>query len=110
MIWPLTTLTSEILTGAMLVLGFLAFFLGVKVGQIVEAAWWEKKLQKALTSTPEPPPSRQMLVVRERGEPLGERRELGDGPLRPGRLLRRPRLSGGKPGLQRSQCALRGAR
>jgi hypothetical protein len=30
-----------------------------------------------------------------------ERRERGESPLRPGSLLRRPRLTGGKPGLQR---------
>ena len=67
--------------------GFATFSVGMKVGQIVEAAWWKGKLQEALTSPREPPPSRQMSLVRK---PLGERRELDDGPLRPGSLLRRP--------------------
>jgi hypothetical protein len=97
MIWPLTTLTSEVLTGAMLVLGFAVFSLGVKVGQIVEAAWWKGKLQ-ALTSTREPP--KPTTPFRDRTDPLGDRRERADS--RPGSLLRRPRLSGGKPGLQRA--------
>jgi hypothetical protein len=61
----------------------------MKVGQIVEAAWWKGKLQEALTSTREPP---QMSPVRER-------RELDDGPLRPGSLRAAHRLSGCKPGL-----------
>jgi hypothetical protein len=64
-------------------LGFAAFSVGMKVGQIAEAAWWKGKLQEALTSTREPPPPRQMSLVRER-------QELGESPLRPGSLLRRP--------------------
>jgi hypothetical protein len=48
--------------------GFATFSVGVKVGQIVEAAWWKGKLQEALTSTREPPPSRQMSLVRQRRE------------------------------------------
>ena len=100
MIWPLTTLTSEILTGAMLVLGFAVFSLGVKVGQIVEAAWWKGKLQNALTSTREPP--KPTTLFRDRSEPLGDRRERADS--RNGSLLRRPRLSGGNPGLQRAHA------
>jgi len=80
-------LTSEASTWAMLMLGvggfgFAAFSMGMKVGQIVEAAWWKGKLQEALTSTREPPPSRQMSLVRER-------RELGENPLRRDSLLRR---------------------
>jgi hypothetical protein len=59
--------------------GFAAFSMGMKVGQIVEAAWWKGKLQEALTSTREPPPSRQMSLVRE----------LGENPLRRDSLLRR---------------------
>jgi hypothetical protein len=76
--------------------GFATFSMGMKVGQIVEAAWWKGKLQEARTSTREPRPSppRQMSLVRERGE-------RGESPLGPGSLLRRPRLSGGQPGLQR---------
>ena len=74
--------------------GFATFSVGMKVGQIVEAAWWKGKLQEALTSTREPPPSRHMSLVRER-------RERGESPLRPGSLLCRPRLSGGQSGLQR---------
>ena len=35
-------------------LGFAAFSVGMKVGQIAEAAWWKGKLQEALTSTREP--------------------------------------------------------
>jgi hypothetical protein len=72
--------------------GFATFSVGMKVGQIVEAAWWKGKLQEALTSTREPQPSRQMSLVRER-------RERGESPLRLGSLLRRHRLSGCKPGL-----------
>ena len=80
-------LTSEASTWAMLMLGvggfgFAAFSMGMKVGQIVEAAWWKGKLQEALTSTREPPPSRQMSLVRERPE-------LGENPLRRDSLLRR---------------------
>ena len=85
-------LTSDASNLAMLMLafggfGFATFSVGMKVGQIVEAAWWKGKLQEALTSTSEPPPSRQMSLVRE---PLGERRERSESPLRPGSLLRRP--------------------
>jgi hypothetical protein len=81
-------MTYEASNLAMLMLGFggvgfATFLVGMKVGQIVEAAWWKGKLQEALTSTREPPPSRQMLLVRER-------RERGESPLRPGSLLRRP--------------------
>jgi hypothetical protein len=77
-------LTSEASTWAMLMLGvggfgFAAFSMGMKVGQIAEAAWWKGKLQEALTSTREPPPSRQMSLVRE----------LGENPLRRDSLLRR---------------------
>ena len=43
--------------------GFATFSVGMKVGQIVEAAWWKGKLQEALTSTREPPPSRPMSLV-----------------------------------------------
>jgi hypothetical protein len=56
---PLTiALTSEASTWAVLMLGFggfgfAAFSVGMKVGQIAEAAWWKGKLQKALTSTRE---------------------------------------------------------
>ena len=81
-------LTSEASNFAMLMLGFAGFgfatfSVGIKVGQIVEAAWWKGKLQEALTSTREPPPSRQMSLVHER-------LERGESPLRPGSLLRRP--------------------
>jgi hypothetical protein len=72
-------------------LGFAAFSVGKKVGQITEAAWWKGKLQEALTSTREPLPPRQMSLVRERQQ------ELGESPLGPGDLLRRPPR--GKPGL-----------
>jgi hypothetical protein len=74
--------------------GFATFSVGMKVGQIVEAAWWKGKLQEARTLTREPPPSSRRSLVRER-------RELDDGPLRPVSLLCRPRLSGGQSGLQR---------
>jgi hypothetical protein len=63
--------------------GFATFSVRVKVGQIAETAWWKGKLHEALTATHEPPPPRQMSLVRER-------RELGESPLRPGSLLRRP--------------------
>ena len=81
-------LTSEASNFAMLMLGFAGFgfatfSVGMKVDQIVEAAWWKGKLQEALTSTREPPPSRLMSLVRER-------RERGESSLRPGSLLRRP--------------------
>ena len=74
----LVALTSEASNLAMLMLGFggfglATFSVGMRVGQIVEAAWWKGKLQEALTSTREPQPSRQMSLVRER-------RELDDGP------------------------------
>jgi hypothetical protein len=89
-------LTSEASTWAMLMLGFVglylaAFSVGMKVGQIAEAAWWKEKLQEARTSTGEPPLPRPTTL-------LGERR---DSPLRPGSLLRRPRLSGGELGFLR---------
>jgi hypothetical protein len=87
--------------------GFATFSVGMKVGQIVEAAWWKGKLQEALTSTREPPPSRQMSLVRK---PLGERRELGESPLRPGSLLRRPSPQRLQAGPLASQRILRGAR
>jgi hypothetical protein len=104
----IAALTPEASTLAMLMLGFAgfglaAFSVGMKVGQIVEAAWWKGKLQEALTSTREPPPSRQMSLVHER-------RELRESPLRPCSLLRRPppqRLQAGPLGSQR---ILRGAR
>jgi hypothetical protein len=81
-------MTSEASNLVMLMLGFggfglATFSMGMKVGQIVEAAWWRGKLQEALTSPREPPPSRQMSLVRER-------RELGESPLRRDSLLRRP--------------------
>ena len=82
-------------------LGFAAFSVGMKVGQIAEAAWWKGKLQEALTSTREPPPPRQMSLVRER-------RELGESPLRPGSLLRPPPLRR-QAGPLASQRVLRGA-
>ena len=100
-------MTSEASNLAMLMLGFggfgfATFLVGMKVGQIVEAAWWKGKLQEALTSTREPPPSRQMSLVRER-------RERSESSLRPGSLLCRP-----PPQLQAgplsSQHILRGAR
>ena len=101
-------MTSEASNLAMLMLGFggfgfATFLVGMTVGQIVEAAWWKGKFQEALTSTREPPPTRQMSLVRERSE-------LGENLLRPGSLLRHP------PPLQRqseplaSQHVLRGAR
>jgi hypothetical protein len=105
---PLTiALTSEASTWAMLLtgfggLGFAAFSVGMKVGQIAEAAWWKGKLQEALTATHEPPPPRQMSLVRER-------RELGENPLRPGSLLRPPPLRE-QAGPLASQRVLRGAR
>ena len=46
-------------------LGFAAFSVGMKVGQIAEAAWWKGKIQEALTSIREPLPLRQMSLVRE---------------------------------------------
>jgi hypothetical protein len=81
-------MTSEASNLAMLMLGFggfgfATFSVGMKIGQIVEAAWWKGKIQEALTSTREPPPSRQMSLVREP-------REFGKSPLRRDRLLRRP--------------------
>jgi hypothetical protein len=79
------------------------FSVGMKVGQIVEAAWWKGKLREALTSTREPPPSRQMSLVRER-------RELDDGPLRPSSLLRPPPPQRLQAGPLASQDILRGAR
>ena len=108
-------LTSEAADLAMLMLvfggfGFATFSMGMKVGQIVEAAWWKGKLQEALTSTREPLPSRQMSLVCERRESLGERRELGDGPLRPGSLLRRPPPQRLQAAPLVSQHILRGAR
>ena len=101
-------LTSNASNLAMLMLafggfGFATFSVGMKVGQIVEAAWWKGKLQEALTSPREPPPSRQMSLVRER-------RELDDGPLRPGSLLRRPPPQRLQAGPLASQLILRGAR
>jgi hypothetical protein len=81
MSWQLITLTPEASTWAMLMLGFggfgfAAFSVGMKVGQIAEAAWRKGKLQEARTSTREPP-----TLFRERREP-GE-----------SSLLRRPRVS-----------------
>jgi hypothetical protein len=97
----IAALTPETSILAMLMLGFggfgfAAFSVGMKVGQIAEAAWWKGKLQEARTSTREPPPRPTTL--------FRDRRELGDSPLRPGSLLRRPRLSGNEPGLQRLQA------
>ena len=83
-------------------LGFAAFSVGMKVGQIAEAAWWKGKLQEALTSTREPPPPRRMSLVRER-------QELGESHLRPGSLLRPPPLRL-QAGPLASQRVLRGAR
>jgi hypothetical protein len=59
--WQLITLSPEALSWAMLTLGFggfgfAAFAMGMKAGQIAEAAWWKGKLQEARTSTREPPP------------------------------------------------------
>ena len=104
----IAALTPEASTLAMLMLGFAGFGLatfsvGMKVGQIVEAAWWKGKLQEALTSTREPPPSRQMSLVRER-------RERGESPIRPGSLLRRPPRQRLQAGPLAPQHILRGAR
>ena len=100
-------LTFDASNLVMLTLGFggfasATFSVGLKVGQIVEAAWWKGKLQ-ALTSTPEPPPSSQMSLV-------CERRERGESPLRPGSLLRRPPPQRLQAGPLASQRILRGAR
>lgn len=81
-------MTSQALNLATLMLGFggfgfTMFLVGMKVGQIVEAAWWKGKLEQALTSTRDPSPSSQMSLVRQR-------RELGESALRPARLLLRP--------------------
>jgi hypothetical protein len=100
-------LTSEAWTWAMLMLGFgrlgfAAFSVGMKVGQIAEAAWWKGKLQEALTSTHEPPP-RQISLARER-------QELGESLLRPGSsLLRRPPPVRRQAGPLASQHVLRDA-
>jgi len=66
-------MTSQALNVAMLMLGFgglglATFSVGMKVGQIVEAAWWKGKLQEALASTREPSPLGETSVVRERRE------------------------------------------
>jgi hypothetical protein len=89
MSWQLITLTPEASTWAMLLLGFggfafAAFSVGMKVGQIAEAAWWKAKLQEACTTTREPPPRPAML--------FRDRRELGEG-CHLGVLLRRQHLS-----------------
>ena len=81
----IAALTPEASTLAMLMLGFggfgfAAFSVGMKVGQIAEAAWWKGKLQEARTSTREPPP--------RTATTLRDRRELGES--HPGLLLRRP--------------------
>jgi hypothetical protein len=107
----IAALTPEVSTLAMLMIGFAGFGLatfsvGMKVGQIVEAAWWKGKLQEALTTTREPPPSRlsrQMSLVRERPE-------RGESSLRPGSLLRRPPPQRLQAGPLASQHILRGAR
>ena len=104
----IAALTPEAWTPAMLMLGFAGFGLatfsvGMKVGQIVEAAWWKGKLQEALTSTREPPPSMQMSLVRER-------QERGESPLRRGSLLRRPSPQRLQAGPLASPYTLRGAR
>jgi hypothetical protein len=105
---PLTiALTSDASTWARLMfglggLGFAVFSVGMKAGQIAEAAWWKGKLQEALTSNREPPPPRQMSLV-------PERRELGESPLRPGSLLRPPPVRRQARPLA-SQRVLRGAR
>ena len=83
-------------------LGFAAFSVGMKVGQIAEAAWWKGKLQEALTSTREPLPPRQMSLVRER-------QELGESHLRPSSLLNRPPPLRLQAGPLASQRVLRGA-
>ena len=83
-------------------LGFAAFSVGMKVGQIAEAAWWKGKLQEALTSTREPLPPREMSLVRER-------QELGESHLWPGSLLRRPPPLRLQAGPLASQRVLRGA-
>jgi len=71
MSWQLITLTPEASTLAMLMLdfggfGLAAFSLGMKVGQIAEAAWWKGKLQEE--STREPP-----TLFRERRDPRTRR-------------------------------------
>jgi hypothetical protein len=104
----IAALTPEASTLAMLMLGFAGFgfatfSVGMKVGQIVEAAWWKGKLQEALTSTREPPPSRQMSLVRER-------RERGESSVRPDSLLRPPPPQRLQAGPLASQDILRGAR
>ena len=85
----IAALAPEASTLAMLLLGFggfgfAAFSVGMKVGQIAEAAWWKGKLQEARTSTREPPPRLATL--------FRDRRELGEG-RHPGVPLRRPPLS-----------------
>ena len=72
--------------------GFATFSVGMKVGQIVEAAWWKGKLQEALTSTREPPASRQMSLVRDR-------RELATALSALAVSFAAHRVSGCKPGL-----------
>jgi hypothetical protein len=72
----IAALSPEASTLAMLMLGFggfglATFSVGMKVGQIAEAAWWKGKLQ-----------------AREPPTLFRERRELGEG-----NLLRRPRVS-----------------
>jgi hypothetical protein len=86
----IAALTPEASTLAMLMLGFggfgfAAFSVGMKVGQIAKAAWWKRKLEEARTATREPPPPPATL--------FRDRRELGEGRLHPGGLLRRPPLS-----------------
>jgi hypothetical protein len=49
MSWPLTTLTSEASTFAMLTLGFgfATFSVAARIGRMAAAAWWDEKLQEA---------------------------------------------------------------
>ena len=95
-------MTSQALNLATLMLsfggfGFTMFLVGMKVGQIVEAAWWKGKLEQALTS------ARELSLVRER-------RELGESALRPARLLLRPPPPRLQAGPLTSQRVLGGAR
>jgi hypothetical protein len=91
----IVSLTSDASTWAMLMLGFgglgfAAFSVGMKVGQIAEAAWWKGKLQEALVSTHEPPPSWQTSLA-------DGRRELGESALAVSSAAHR--LCDRKPGL-----------
>jgi hypothetical protein len=67
---PTAALTTEASTLLLMLgiggFGFATFFVSMKIGQIVGSVWWKEKLQEALTSTREPPPSRQMSLVHRR--------------------------------------------